>query len=87
MNIVRWIVRFIPQTLLSAQLASTLSVDKKPDIPDELIKDDVQEIEQVDIFVYKSQTDLSGIEATAASKAAWLVSIVVSIGGLWFGEY
>ncbi|PSN65455.1 putative transporter [Corynespora cassiicola Philippines] len=30
-------------------------------------------------------TDLSGIEATAASKAAWLISITVSLGGLLFG--
>ena len=29
--------------------------------------------------------DLSGIEATAASKAAWLISITVSIGGFLFG--
>jgi SP family myo-inositol transporter-like MFS transporter 13 len=31
-------------------------------------------------------TELSGIEATAASKAAWLISITVSIGGFLFGE-
>lgn len=30
-------------------------------------------------------TDLSGIESTAASKAAWLISITVSLGGLLFG--
>jgi SP family myo-inositol transporter-like MFS transporter 13 len=30
-------------------------------------------------------TELSGIEATAASKAAWLISITVSIGGFLFG--
>ncbi|KAF2225340.1 hypothetical protein BDZ85DRAFT_280516 [Elsinoe ampelina] len=29
--------------------------------------------------------DLSGIEATAASKAAWLISLTVSIGGFLFG--
>lgn len=29
--------------------------------------------------------DLSSIEATAASKAAWLISITVSLGGLLFG--
>lgn len=28
---------------------------------------------------------LSGIEAEAASKAAWLISITVSLGGLLFG--
>ena len=30
--------------------------------------------------------ELSGIEATAASKAAWLISITVSLGGLLFGK-
>ncbi|KAF2176578.1 putative transporter [Zopfia rhizophila CBS 207.26] len=30
-------------------------------------------------------TELSGIEATAASKAAWLISLTVSLGGLLFG--
>ena len=29
--------------------------------------------------------ELSGIESTAASKAAWLISITVSLGGLLFG--
>ena len=28
-------------------------------------------------------TELSGIEATAASKAAWLISITVSMGGAY----
>lgn len=31
------------------------------------------------------QSQLSSIETTAASKTAWLISIVVSIGGLLFG--
>lgn len=30
-------------------------------------------------------TELSGIEATAASKAAWLIALTVSIGGFLFG--
>lgn len=30
-------------------------------------------------------TALSGIEATAASRAAWLISITVSLGGFLFG--
>lgn len=29
--------------------------------------------------------DLSGIEATAASKAAWLISLTISQAGLLFG--
>lgn len=33
----------------------------------------------------KDQSELSGIESTPASKAAWLISVVVSIGGLLFG--
>ena len=35
--------------------------------------------------VSEEVTELSGIEATAASKAAWLISITVSIGGFLFG--
>lgn len=31
-------------------------------------------------------TELSGIEVTAASKAAWLISATVSIGGFLFGQ-
>ena len=30
--------------------------------------------------------ELSGIEATAASKAAWLISMTVSLGGFLFGK-
>ena len=30
-------------------------------------------------------TELSSIEATAASKAAWLISVTVSLGGFLFG--
>ena len=30
-------------------------------------------------------TELSSIEATAASKAAWLISVTVSTGGFLFG--
>lgn len=32
-------------------------------------------------------TELSSIEATAASKAAWLISITVSTGGFLFGMH
>jgi SP family myo-inositol transporter-like MFS transporter 13 len=62
-----------------------MSLDNKSDLSDGPIKDNVEEIEQVDTISYKNQTDLSSIEATAASTAAWLISIVVSIGGLLFG--
>ena len=37
--------------------------------------------------VSEEVTELSGIEATAASKAAWLISATVSIGGFLFGRY
>lgn len=46
-------------------------------------KDNIEEIENVKVLC--DQSDLSNIEGTAASKAAWLISIVVSIGGLLFG--
>ena len=36
--------------------------------------------------VSEEVTELSGIEATAASKSAWLISITVSIGGFLFGK-
>jgi SP family myo-inositol transporter-like MFS transporter 13 len=62
-----------------------MSLDKNSDLSDGPIKDNVEEIEQVDTINYKNQTDLSSIEATSASTAAWLISIVVSIGGLLFG--
>lgn len=64
-----------------------MSVDKDShyDFP----KEDVEQVEHVDTLEYgkKDQSELSGIESTAASKAAWLISIVVSIGGLLFGMY
>ncbi|KAL4780049.1 general substrate transporter [Aspergillus varians] len=48
--------------------------------------DHIEEVEDVKPVGFdKNPSDLSGIEATAASKAAWLISIVVSIGGLLFG--
>ncbi|KAI0011895.1 general substrate transporter [Xylariaceae sp. FL0662B] len=42
-------------------------------------------IEDVQLKHAEELTELSGIEATAASKAAWLISITVSLGGLLFG--
>ncbi|KAJ6090378.1 Major facilitator superfamily domain general substrate transporter [Penicillium sp. IBT 16267x] len=47
--------------------------------------DGVEEIENVKVDNVNLQTELSGIESTAASKAAWLISIVVSLGGFLFG--
>lgn len=67
--------------------AANMSLDKK-DYHD-FSKEDVEQIEHVDPLDYgkKDQSDLSGIESTAASTTAWLISIVVSIGGLLFGVY
>lgn len=54
---------------------------------DDHAKEDVEEIEHVNPMKLGSdQSRLSNIEGTAASKAAWLISIVVSIGGLLFGK-
>lgn len=35
--------------------------------------------------ITEEATELSAIEATAASKAAWLIALTVSIGGFLFG--
>lgn len=37
--------------------------------------------------VSEEATELSGIEATAASRAAWLIALTVSIGGFLFGAF
>ncbi|KAF2793771.1 putative transporter [Melanomma pulvis-pyrius CBS 109.77] len=47
-----------------------------------------EQIEKIDTVSEEHQNqlaELSGIEATAASKAAWLIAITVSLGGLLFG--
>lgn len=63
-----------------------MSFEKKESVSDFHIKDDVEQIEHYEVVEFsKDQSDLSSIESTAASKAAWLISIVVSIGGLLFG--
>ena len=50
-------------------------------------KENFEEIEHVKpLKLEGDQSELSNIEETAASKAAWLISIVVSIGGLLFGK-
>ncbi|KAJ5172129.1 hypothetical protein N7492_004722 [Penicillium capsulatum] len=62
-----------------------MSIDKKADDLDLPTGDHVEEIDQIKLDNQLDQSELSGIENTAASKAAWLISIVVSIGGLLFG--
>ncbi|TIA43509.1 general substrate transporter [Aureobasidium pullulans] len=50
------------------------------------VKDDVfiDKLEKVDTFS-DEQAELDNIETTAASKAAWLIAMTVSIGGFLFG--
>lgn len=63
-----------------------MSLDKEDKQLEDISKDSVEQIEHVEPLDYvKDQSELSSIEATAASKTAWLISIVVSIGGLLFG--
>lgn len=63
---------------------TTMGFDTKEDLPADATKD-IEEIELAEPLGFKHPTDLSGIESTAASRTAWLISIVVSIGGLLFG--
>ncbi|CAD0031006.1 unnamed protein product [Aureobasidium pullulans] len=52
------------------------------------VKDDVfiDKLEKVDTFS-DEQAELDNIETTAASKAAWLIAMTVSIGGFLFGQH
>lgn len=56
------------------------SLDEKKDFNAADKIEDVSESENA-----QHLAELSSIEATAASKAAWLISITVSLGGLLFG--
>ncbi|KAJ8114786.1 hypothetical protein OPT61_g3411 [Boeremia exigua] len=58
----------------------TESFDEKKDIKFENTTDKIEDVSNSDHLA-----NLSSIEATAASKAAWLISITVSLGGLLFG--
>lgn len=66
------------------QLLFKMSTGKKSDL-DLPTRDHIEEIDQIKLDNQIDQSELSGIESTAASKEAWLISIVVSIGGLLFG--
>ena len=59
------------------------SLDEKKGIKFESSTTD--KIEDVSESHAQRLAELSSIEATAASKAAWLISITVSLGGLLFG--
>lgn len=67
-------------------MAYDSSIDKKVVLSESNSIDKIEDIS-------KSQdhqdqlAELSAIEATAASKAAWLISITVSLGGLLFGTH
>jgi SP family myo-inositol transporter-like MFS transporter 13 len=58
--------------------------DLKSDDPSAEYVEEIGDMKQ--LACSTDQDELSGIESTAASKAAWLISIVVSIGGLLFGS-
>lgn len=58
--------------------------DLKSDDPSAEYVEEIGDMKQ--LACSTDQDELSGIESTVASKAAWLISIVVSIGGLLFGS-
>lgn len=59
---------------------------QRKDSDDLPAKQSIEEIESIKPSADEIQSELSGIEATAASKAAWLISVVVSLGGFLFGS-
>jgi SP family myo-inositol transporter-like MFS transporter 13 len=64
----------------------TNSLDDKKDIKfDNSATDKIEDVSESENMHSQYLAELSGIEATAASKAAWLISITVSLGGLLFG--
>lgn len=67
-----------------------MSLNKYGGEDDSYEKEKAEQVEHVDTIDaekghLQDASELSGIEDTAASKAAWLISITVSIGGLLFG--
>jgi SP family myo-inositol transporter-like MFS transporter 13 len=68
------------------EINSKMSFAESKDAEEGFAKYGAEEIEHVKTSrLGNDQSELSSIEATAASKTAWLISIVVSIGGLLFG--
>ena len=60
------------------------SLDEKKDLKfDNSTADKIEDVSESENA--QQLAELSAIEATAASKAAWLISITVSLGGLLFG--
>jgi SP family myo-inositol transporter-like MFS transporter 13 len=68
-------------------MAQNSSDAKKVDILNE--RSSIDKIEDITTAREHAEqlVNLSGIEATAASRAAWLISMTVSLGGLLFGMY
>lgn len=59
------------------------SFDQKRDLKLDNTVDKIEDVSESEHAQHLAE--LSSIEATAASKAAWLISITVSLGGLLFG--
>lgn len=59
------------------------SLDGKKDLKFDNNADKIEDVSDSEHAQHLAE--LSSIEATAASKAAWLISITVSLGGLLFG--
>lgn len=59
------------------------SLDEKKDLKFDNTADKIEDVSESEHAQHLAE--LSSIEATAASKAAWLISITVSLGGLLFG--
>jgi SP family myo-inositol transporter-like MFS transporter 13 len=65
-------------------MAYESSLDEKKDLKiDNSTTDKIEDVSESEHAQHLAE--LSSIEATAASKAAWLISITVSLGGLLFG--
>lgn len=65
-------------------MAYESSLDEKKDLKiDNSTTDKIEDVSESEHAQHLAE--LSSIEGTAASKAAWLISITVSLGGLLFG--
>lgn len=64
-----------------------MAIENEADVKwDETKSETIEQIEtKREGTTHEQIEELSALEATAASKAAWLISITVSLGGLLFG--
>lgn len=60
--------------------------NEKEFMKNETIDGYIEDASERRLSVNDEVTDLSAIEATAASRAAWLISVTVSMGGFLFGK-